>query len=316
MSKKANPKVIGGFVLGAIALVLIVIVIFGSGEFFKKTHTFVIFFEGDATGLRAGSPVKVRGVDIGSVAKITPIYYEEGDFRIEVLIKVYQGMIQDTMGYYEHMDAEEFMSNMVQMGLRARLESQSILTGVKYIKLDTFPDSPLNLIGLNKDYFEIPSIRTTQEEIQIVLREALDKIREFDFDKISSQLEEAVDNISSTLNGVENLVNSPDLKEMFSSVSNNMKAIGKLVVDLDEQLDPLLEDRLDVLLADLSDSSKALTRTLEQGEKVLAQMEATAVDERYALHTVLNELAKSSRSMRLLVDHLQREPRSLIFGKK
>ena len=37
MSKQANPKLIGGFVLGAIALIVIVFVIFGSAEFFKKT---------------------------------------------------------------------------------------------------------------------------------------------------------------------------------------------------------------------------------------------------------------------------------------
>jgi paraquat-inducible protein B len=101
MSKQANPKVIGGFVLGALALIVIVFVIFGSAEFFKKTNGFVIYFEGDVTGLRIGSPVKVRGVDIGSVTKINPLYDKEGDILIEVIVKIYAGMIQDTLGYYE-----------------------------------------------------------------------------------------------------------------------------------------------------------------------------------------------------------------------
>ncbi len=316
MSKQANPKVIGGFVLGALALIVIVFVIFGSAEFFKKTNSFVIYFEGDVTGLRIGSPVKVRGVDIGSVTKITPLYDKEGDILIEVIVKIYAGMIQDTLGYYEGLKGEQFMENVVNRGLRARLESQSILTGVKYIKFDFFPDSPLNLKGLNKSYFEVPSIRTTQEEIQIVLRETLDKLRELDFDKISDKMAEAAGNLSSTLNGIDDLVNSPELKETFTSISKNMKAIESLVSDLDEQLDPLLEDKLDVLLSDLADSSKALTRALERGEKVLAQMETVAVDEQYEVHIALNEIAKSSRAMRLLLDQIQREPRSLIFGKK
>ena len=181
---------------------------------------------------------------------------------------------------------------------------------------DFFPDSPLSRLGLNKDFYEVPSIPTTQEEIETVLREALDKFRGFDFDKVVVQLDEAVDNISSTLRGVDNLVNSPEMQSMFSSISSNMNAMEKLITDLDRQLDPLLEDKLDVLLSDLSDSSKALTRALEQGEKVFAQMEATAVDERYALSSALTEISKSSRAIRLLVDHLQREPRSLIYGKK
>lgn len=316
MSKQANPKVIGGFVLGALALIVIVFVIFGSAEFFKKTYSFVIFFEGDVTGLRVGSPTKVRGVDIGSVSKITPLYDQKGAFLIEVIVKIYAGMIQDTLGYYEGLKGEEFMENLVNRGLRARLESQSILTGVKYIKFDIYPDAPLNLVGLNKSYFEIPSVRTTQEEIQIVLRETLDKFREFDFDKISNKMEEAAASLSSTLHGIDSLVNSPELKETFSSISRNMNAMESLISDLDEQLDPLLEDKLDVLLSDLADSSKALTRALERGDKVLAQMEAIAVDEKYELHMALSEMAKSSRAIRLLVDHLQREPRSLIYGKK
>jgi len=186
MSKQANPKVIGGFVLGALALIVIVFVIFGSAEFFKKTYSFVIYFEGDVTGLRTGSPIKVRGVDIGSITKITPLYDKEGDILVEVIIKIYSGMIQDTLGYYEGLRGEQFMEHVVDRGLRARLESQSILTGVKYIKFDFFPDSPLNLKRMNESYFEIPSVRTTQEEIQIVLRETLDKFRAFDFDKISA----------------------------------------------------------------------------------------------------------------------------------
>jgi paraquat-inducible protein B len=316
MSKQANPKVIGAFVLGALALVVIVFVIFGSAEFFKDTNNFVTYFHRDVTGLRVGSPVKVRGVDVGSVTKITPLFGEEGNFISEVIFKVYSGMIHDTMGQYEKMTGEELMDHLVEKGLRARLESQSLVTGVKYIKVDIFPDAPLYRLELSKDYYEIPSVPTTQEEIEIVLREALDKFREFDFEKVSLQLEKAVDNISSTLEGVDSLVNSSELQGMFSSVSKNMEVMEKFITDLDEQLDPLLEDKLDTLLADLSDSSKALTKALEQGEKVLAQMEATAVDERYALNTALTEISKSSRAMRLLVEHLQREPRSLIFGKK
>jgi paraquat-inducible protein B len=316
MSKKANPKVIGGFVLGALALVVIVFVIFGSAEFFKKTYNFVTYFHRDVTGLRVGSPVKVRGVDVGSVTKITPIFGEEGNFISEVIAKVYEGIIHDTMGDYEEIEDVELMDLLVKRGLRARLESQSIVTGVKYIKLDFFPDSKIDKLGYNKKYYEVPSIPTTQEELSQLLNDAVEAVKALDFDKISNRMQATLENVSSTLEGVDTLVNSPELQGMFSSISKNMDAMEKFITDLDEQLDPLLEERLDVLLADLSDSSKALTKTLERGEKVLAEMEATAVDERYALNMALTEISKSSRAIRLLVDHIQREPRSLIFGKK
>lgn len=316
MSKQANPKIIGGFVLGALALVVFVFIIFGSAELFRKTYIFVTYFRRDVTGLRVGSPVKVRGVDIGSVTKITPVFDEQGEFISEVLAKVYEGMIDDTMGYYERLEDEELLNRLVEKGLRARLESQSIVTGVKYIKFDFFPDSQINILGYNKNFYEVPSIPTTQEELSQLLNDAVDAVKALDFEKISTEIQAALGNVSSTLQGVDNLVNSPELKEMFSSVSKNMTAMEKLATNLDEQLDPLLNDKLDALLSELSDSSKALTKALERGEKVLEQMEVAAVDERYALHTALAEIGKSSRAIRLLVDHLQREPRSLIFGKK
>jgi paraquat-inducible protein B len=38
MTKKANPKLIGAFVIGAVALAAIGVVIFGSGRFFAERH--------------------------------------------------------------------------------------------------------------------------------------------------------------------------------------------------------------------------------------------------------------------------------------
>src|SRR6185295_10960648 len=70
MGSKANPAVIGAFVVGAIALAVIGIVVFGSGQLFKSTTKAVCFFSGDINGLSVGAPVKFKGVAIGSVSDI------------------------------------------------------------------------------------------------------------------------------------------------------------------------------------------------------------------------------------------------------
>ena len=63
MGKRINPATVGAFVLGAIGLVLAAVVVFGSGNLFRKTHEFVIYFAGDINGLRVGAPVKFKGVE-------------------------------------------------------------------------------------------------------------------------------------------------------------------------------------------------------------------------------------------------------------
>jgi paraquat-inducible protein B len=316
MSKEANTKLIGAFVLGAVALIVIVFVIFGSGKFFQKTTSFVVFFHGDVVGLRVGAPVKVRGVDIGSVTKINAIYDEKGDILIEVILKAHEGRIHDTMGYYKKMKGEEFMDYLIDKGLRARLETQSIVTGVRYIKLDFFPDSPLNLVGLNKDYNEIPSIPTAGEELNALLGRGLKTFEEIPLVEITHQLRDALVTANTTLASIDGVVNAPEVKKAIVSLSDSLNAVETFVKDLDEQTDPLIEDKMDVLITSWTETSQAITKMIEQSETLLVRMESIAMDDRYEIRMALQEIAKASRAMRQLVDHLQREPRSLIYGKK
>ena len=66
MKKKANPKVIGAFVVGAAILAAIGIIIFGSGKFFAERHQYVLFFPSSVKGLSVGAPVTQKNDFAGS----------------------------------------------------------------------------------------------------------------------------------------------------------------------------------------------------------------------------------------------------------
>jgi paraquat-inducible protein B len=70
MSQLKNTKVVGGFVLGAIVLLVAAIVLFGGGALFQRTTRALIYFQGSVSGLSIGAPVQFRGVTVGSVADI------------------------------------------------------------------------------------------------------------------------------------------------------------------------------------------------------------------------------------------------------
>ena len=70
MGKRISPAAIGMFVVGSFALVIIAIVLVGSGSLFKKPVRFVCRFQGNINGLRIGAPVKFKGVQIGAVEQI------------------------------------------------------------------------------------------------------------------------------------------------------------------------------------------------------------------------------------------------------
>jgi paraquat-inducible protein B len=70
MAKQANKMMIGGFVVIAVSILAASVVIFGSGDFFKKRNFFVMFFDGSIKGLEVGAPVLFRGVQVGQVSSI------------------------------------------------------------------------------------------------------------------------------------------------------------------------------------------------------------------------------------------------------
>src|SRR5262245_17503760 len=145
MGKRINPAVVGVFVLGAIGLLVVAIMVWGSGRLFERTFQFVCYFRGSVNGLTVGAPVKFRGVQIGAVTDIRLRYAQErGEPRIPVFIKVHPDLVRE-LGATEAADLERYRE-LLTRGLRARLETQSLLTGVLYVNFDLEPESPLELV--------------------------------------------------------------------------------------------------------------------------------------------------------------------------
>ena len=89
MSTKVSPTLIGAFVIGAVALIVIAILLLGSGRLFRQTRDFVLYFDNSVNGLRVGAPVKFKGVEVGSVKDIR-LQLEKGAEvnKIPVIIEI------------------------------------------------------------------------------------------------------------------------------------------------------------------------------------------------------------------------------------
>ena len=86
---RANPKLIGAFVVGAVALVVIGVLLLGGAKFLTEKRTFVAYFEGSVKGLNVGAPVEFQGVRVGSVTDIQLQFLTaEKEFRIPVFIQI------------------------------------------------------------------------------------------------------------------------------------------------------------------------------------------------------------------------------------
>ena len=94
MSKPANKTVIGIFVVVALALVVVAVLVLGSGKFFKHNPKVVMYFKGSVKGLSVGSPVSLRGVKVGSVTEIKMLFDPKD---LSVIIPVYAELQQGSL---------------------------------------------------------------------------------------------------------------------------------------------------------------------------------------------------------------------------
>jgi paraquat-inducible protein B len=226
MSKQANKTVIGIFMVSAIALVVAAVLVLGSGKFFKKTLSAVCFFEGSVGGLNIGSPVVFRGVKVGSVTRIVLRGNRDKlQFTIPVYIELEPENIEVSQVGFEKRG--EGLRALIQAGLKAKLETQSIVTGQLQIALDMEPDKPAKFAE-NRTDTQIPEIPT----IPTPLKEFVKKIEKLPIDQIFDKLAIALDEI-------DKLVKSPEIPEALRSVNLALGDVRKLVNNVDGQVGPL-----------------------------------------------------------------------------
>jgi paraquat-inducible protein B len=294
VSIKAKPTVIGAFVVGAVALAVAGVLVFGSGTFLKERITYVAYFEGSISGLSVGAPVVFRGVKIGSVSDIL-VEFEPKDMsvRIPVIIEFEPERVTRVSG---EAAPRKNMALMIERGLRAQLQLQSLVTGQLIVALDFYPDKPIRLLGVDNRYLEFPTIQTSMQELTKTLE--------------NLPLEELVNKLMLTVEGVERLVNSPEITESVRTLNETLKEVQVLTKNLSDKSGPITSN--------IEKTTKAATAALEQVDKTLYLVDDILAEDsepRHELVKALKEVSAAARSVRNLADYLERHPEALIHGK-
>jgi paraquat-inducible protein B len=310
--RRASPTLIGVFVLGAVALALAGLVIFGSGKLFRSTERFVAVFSGSVNGLSVGAPVKFRGVQIGSVKQIllSLPQIQLPELRIPVLFDV----DRDTtlkLGAMVNPADPAAIAVLIEQGLRAQLQLESIVTGVLFVELDLFPNTPANFyLPKESGYLEIPTQPTPLQEAAQTAADVMAKLRDADIDGLVNAVRDAA-------RGVDELADSPDLHQALVSIRDTLATARDTLVDLKPRIGPLA-GRLDGGVTRLEATLQRLDQTLGSVQTSLGSFD-TLVDPRaplvYQLTATLADLSEAARSVRQFADYLDRNPNALFTGR-
>ena len=325
MKTRISPTLIGVFVIGALAVLVVAVVGIGSGRWFRKTYEFVLYFQGSVNGLNVGAPVKYKGVEIGSITNILLQLEQLEPNRIPVIIEIDAKKIAGR-GFTGNLLVDpSALQTAIDRGLRGQLRMESFVTGVLYVALDQYPDNPAQFVQPpGSRYREIPTVPTELEQVQDEIRQAFTKLAKVDFNAIAIAMTQA-------FAGIDRLTNSPALNASLRSLQQALPKFDQALVNI-RQLAVTLDKNASDLSIDLQQTSAATRKALAEIEIAVKQAgitmkeaEGTMISARaaidpdspfaYELTKSLREVSGAARSLRLLAGYLERNPRALIFGK-
>ena len=326
--KQPNATLIGTFVLGAIALLVLSILMFSKHRFFESAEQKVAYFDGSINGLAIGAPVKLKGVKIGSVTRIV-LQFEVKDliFRSAVFFELPSRQLLQmvTNQAVSRDDVDMIIKRLIEeRGLRAQLMPQSLVTGQLYLGLDFFPNTQIKLYSNQKGIREIPTIPSSTDKILESITTGISDLEQLPLNEIASHalktlktIEKAVNpdeltltmqSFQSTLQDVDSTIQTINrrLIPITTSLENTLSATRSLVGHLDQQAENVANS------TNLTLSELQLTLKLAQGS--LRQLnEGSPLSEQ--LTETLRELSASARSVRYLADEVRQQPQSILFGK-
>jgi paraquat-inducible protein B len=320
MSAPTNHWKLGLFVVVGVVLTLTTVAVLGARSLRKEVSRYVSYFDESVQGLEVGSPIKFRGVTIGTVGKIdiaqdhrhVEVTSELGVSEMSRLgLNITTGPVTDTQR--KKLD--------VATDLRVQLASAG-LTGVKFLQLDFFvvADNPPPVLTFPVPENYIPAAASTMKNIEDSLVRTMNR------------LPEIADQMSAILLKVDTVLADVHDKRIPEQMTMTLTNTNKLILDAQKKLDGVqtgkISDGAEKTLIGLNETVSRMNRLLAgiDGEKGLLASLGHASDAigdtahnadgvGSDLQDTLRSVQDAAKSIHKLADALEKEPDMLVKGR-
>ena len=309
----------GLFVLGALALLAVMLYALGMSELFTRKAQLTTFFSESVQGLSVGAAVKYKGAQIGSVERIVILPRRQ---LIQVDMQVELNSFRNVNGKTLFDDDDEFYKFLqpeIKKGLRCRLEYAGI-TGLRYLDFDYFanPGEVPQIPAIAIPGYPMPSAPSALRDVVKSLNTSMERISKIRFEEISDNLVRnlddlnkilASDDIQKTLTHLRSMAMTMDRTTASVSQTLNERKLQQIVNDFELALSEIRKFvsvlREDAERSDLSGTAASVRRAAD----VLAER---GDDIRAAADAWLRTMA----ICRELLENLNRDPASVIRGRR
>jgi paraquat-inducible protein B len=327
-----NPKIIGAFVTLMLGLIVAMVMYFGSANFLNRSTYFILFFDQSVNGLTVGSPVKFRGVPVGEVQRI--MIRAEGQSKdstaIPVIIKINRSRLENDLGVVSGVFAPEFIEKSLKRGLVAQLNLESFITGQLFVEFSFEREKSMTVqkhLAEVEDMIEIPTLNSSLDQITTDVAQIISGLKELDLQELSRNINGLLVSAKTQLDGlnseeisrsitavtweIQSFVASDEFKQSVSAARAAFEAVRETAKSFNLSEGPLATT--------IDDWTTQITKTLESVDHLTNDASALLQpnsDMRYEFETMLRELGRAARSIRLLSDYLERNPNALLTGRR
>jgi phospholipid/cholesterol/gamma-HCH transport system substrate-binding protein len=294
METRANYVLVGGCVLGALAAIAAFIFWLGASRLSHQEDTYYTYFAGSVAGLSAGSPVRYRGVPVGTVGNI-----EIDSDNIE-LIRVTLKMNAGTP---------------VKIDTVASLEMAGI-TGGSYIELSGGTQGSPRLKEPDDD--KIPIITAKNSSLQALVNDApklLGKLSELADSANKALSAENVKQITDILTNLRNMTDG--LNGMTPELKTTVGNFNSLVADLHKQIPVLMnsvqQDTTSVKGAadEFRQVADNINTVISENRGPLRDFTGNGLSEATGL---ISQLRSLTETLTRVANRLDRDPQRYLFG--
>jgi paraquat-inducible protein B len=261
--------------------------------YWVKTKS-ILYFDESVRGLDIGAPVEFWGIQMGEVIDVKLDFDNQKEiFRIRVVVETETERFYEAGFIGDDADRKELTGRLMERGFRAQLKTGNLLTGKQIVIMDFFPDAPPAEITLENGVAVFPTVPTPMEEISTKFMNILQKIDGLPIEQIGKDLRD-------TVHGAKQIAESPEILEAVKNLNATLAETRLLVSDLRTTVTP-----------EISAVLEEARQSLANAEQMLNADAPLQVN----MNTALEEISGAARSLRLLMDYLERHPESLLRGK-
>jgi phospholipid/cholesterol/gamma-HCH transport system substrate-binding protein/paraquat-inducible protein B len=306
VSQETRYYRVGLFVFVGIALLVGAVLLLGGGTAFKTTVVLETFFDESVEGLDVGSPVKMRGVKIGSVKEILlardayrmPDGSRLADDRgIDVVVRIEVTPTPNSVVMSE--DPKALLATWIGKGFRLRLTSAGI-TGVVYLEGDFWPPDkyPAEFPPWEPAYPYIPAAPSAIKAFATAAERVLERVDKVDVEGVLTRL----NTLLATMNDAAGKVDIEAIQERMLALLDDLQAVSK-------------EVRAELQQVDTGKVSTALTDTLDRLSVTLQDLQQLLQSQSGQVGGTLDNVRVMSENLRDLSETLRSYPSLLLLGE-